>query len=125
MIKPSEAQGVFTETLDPRFDNMEDSYRARLLDAMKAEDKILSRYIEKAQLDRWYAATLEAAEMTVTRELDEITRAAAEAETSQEDGNIGKKREFRPRRNGHPKKGSPLESIESEELDDDFDRVGP
>lgn len=44
---------------------MDDSFRNKLMDAMKAEDAKLKTYIDKARLDEWYKTTLEAAENTV------------------------------------------------------------
>ncbi|KAK3492472.1 Non-repetitive/WGA-negative nucleoporin C-terminal-domain-containing protein [Neurospora hispaniola] len=64
-IKPSDALGVYTDSLDRRFDDTDASYRNKLMDAMKAEDAKLKTYIDKARLDEWYKTTLEAAENTV------------------------------------------------------------
>jgi hypothetical protein len=88
IVKPSDALGVFTDTLDARFDNMEDSYRARMREAMRAEDKVLRAYVDKAQLESWYAATLEAAEMTVARELDEVTAQGAGDGGEEKEGGV-------------------------------------
>ena len=44
---------------------MDDSFRHKLMEAMKAEDVKLKTYIDKARLDEWFKTTLEAAENTV------------------------------------------------------------
>jgi hypothetical protein len=83
LVKPSDCLGVFTEVLDPRFDNMDEGYRTHILEAMRAEDKVLKAYIDKAQLDHWYDATLDAAERTVARDLDVATMRGAEGELAE------------------------------------------
>ncbi|KAK3381272.1 Non-repetitive/WGA-negative nucleoporin C-terminal-domain-containing protein [Podospora didyma] len=74
-VKPSDALGVFTDSLDRRFDKMDDTFRHRLLDAMKWEDAKLKEYIEKARLDEWYLTTRRVVEYTVANEYDRITTA--------------------------------------------------
>lgn len=81
-LKPSDTAGVFTETLDRRFDNMDDSFSAKLLDAMRWEDKQLRTAIDKAQLDAWYRTTRECAEKTVAVTYARLT-AAQQAEDEQ------------------------------------------
>ncbi|KAI8286481.1 Nucleoporin NUP133 [Colletotrichum sp. SAR11_240] len=77
-FRPSDALGAFTEDLDSRFDIMEKSYRDKLLDAMKWEDSVLRKYIEKARLEEWTRTTAESAEALVAETVDEATRAATE-----------------------------------------------
>ncbi|KAL0942209.1 nuclear pore complex subunit nup133 [Colletotrichum truncatum] len=76
-FKPSDALGAFTADLDSRFSDMEKSYRDKLLDAMKWEDSILRKYIDKARLEEWTRTTAESAEALVAESVDEATRAAA------------------------------------------------
>lgn len=54
---------------------MDDGFRAKLLDAMRWEDKQLRTAIEKAQLDAWYRTTKECAEKTVAVTYDRLTAA--------------------------------------------------
>ena len=81
-IKPSDALGVYTDSLDRRFDGMDDSFRHKLMDAMKAEDSKLKTYIDKARLDEWYKTTLEAAENTVALVYGRMTAKRAAAATA-------------------------------------------
>ncbi|KAK0616247.1 Non-repetitive/WGA-negative nucleoporin C-terminal-domain-containing protein [Immersiella caudata] len=74
-VKPSDAFGVFTDKLDRRFDDMDDGFRHKLLDIMKAEDKQLKTYIEKSQLDAWHRTTRDCAEKTVEQVLHAVTEA--------------------------------------------------
>ncbi len=69
LMRPSEALGVFVDRLDRRFDDMDESIRGKLLDAMKWEDTKLGGFLNKSRLDEWYLATLEAAENTVAYRL--------------------------------------------------------
>ncbi|KAK3956788.1 Non-repetitive/WGA-negative nucleoporin C-terminal-domain-containing protein [Pseudoneurospora amorphoporcata] len=78
-IKPSDALGVFTDSLDRRFDGMDDSFRHKLMDSMKAEDVKLKTYIDKARLDEWFKTTLEAAENTVALVYGRMTAKKAAA----------------------------------------------
>ncbi|KAK1775827.1 Non-repetitive/WGA-negative nucleoporin C-terminal-domain-containing protein [Copromyces sp. CBS 386.78] len=78
-IKPSDALGVYTDSLDRRFDGMDDSFRHKLMDAMKAEDVKLKTYIDKARLDEWFKTTLEAAENTVALVYGRMTAKKAAA----------------------------------------------
>lgn len=77
MIKPSEALGVYTDGGDPataaRFANMEDTFREKLLDAMRQEDAVVRRYIDKCRLDEWCRAAVEAAEKACQAEVDRLT----------------------------------------------------
>ncbi|EAQ84632.1 hypothetical protein CHGG_08646 [Chaetomium globosum CBS 148.51] len=82
-VKPSDALGVFTESLDRRFESMDDGFRGKLLDAMRWDDKQLRTAIDKAQLDAWYRTTRECAEKTVAVTYDRLT-AAKKAAAAQE-----------------------------------------
>lgn len=82
MLKPSEAAGVYTDHVDRRFNDMDDAFRNKLLDAMKWEDNRLRVYIEKHQLDSWHRTVLEEAERTVAREYDMHTKAQAAVSSS-------------------------------------------
>jgi nuclear pore complex protein Nup133 len=87
-LKPSDALGVFVDALDARFDTMDDGFRAKLLDAMRWEDKQLRTAIDKAQLEAWYRTTRECAEKTVAVTYDRLTaakRAAAPAAPVEEE----------------------------------------
>ncbi|EGS20018.1 putative nuclear pore complex protein [Thermochaetoides thermophila DSM 1495] len=66
-LKPSDCLGVYTEPeqLDSRFAAMDDSFRGKLVEAMRAEDRLLRGFVEKAQLDEWWRATRETAERMV------------------------------------------------------------
>ncbi|KAK5661648.1 hypothetical protein OQA88_9748 [Cercophora sp. LCS_1] len=67
VVKPSEAMGVFTDRLDRRWDDMDDGYRSKLLEIMKADDTKLRTFIEKHQLEKWFRTTWDAAEQTVVK----------------------------------------------------------
>ncbi|KAJ0301186.1 hypothetical protein COL516b_007960 [Colletotrichum fioriniae] len=76
--RPSDALGAFVDDLDSRWASWEKSYRDKLLDAMKWEDSVLRKYIDKARLEEWTRTTAESAEMLVADSVDEATRAATE-----------------------------------------------
>ena len=77
-VKPSDALGVFTQSLDRRFDGMDEGFCSKLLDAMKSEDSKLRTFIEKAQLELWYRATRDCAEKTVADAYNRLTEARTE-----------------------------------------------
>lgn len=77
ILKPSEAVGVYTDRLDRRFNEMEENFREKLLDAMQWEDSNLRKYVEKCQLDRWGTATREAASNSVSLRIDQLTAVGA------------------------------------------------
>jgi nuclear pore complex protein Nup133 len=62
ILPPSDVLGVFTENLDARFDVLDEVSRARILEAMKAEDARLHIFIEKHQLEKWHGTILEHAQ---------------------------------------------------------------
>ncbi|CAK7262993.1 hypothetical protein SEPCBS119000_000257 [Sporothrix epigloea] len=77
MIKPSDALGVYTDMADPataaRFGHMEDTSREKLLDAMRYEDTLLKRYMDKYRLEDWCHAAVEGAGKAVQAEMDRLT----------------------------------------------------
>ncbi|EFW99179.1 nuclear pore complex subunit [Grosmannia clavigera kw1407] len=92
VVKPSEALGVYTDGGDPattaRFANLEDAFREKMLDAMRQEDTLLRRYIDKCRLDDWCRAAVEAAEKACQAEVDRLTvdREGAKAPVAQANG---------------------------------------
>jgi nuclear pore complex protein Nup133 len=85
-MKPSEALGVFTDHVDRRFNDMDENFRNKLIDAMKSEDAKLQTYIEKHQLDSWHRTVVDEAEKSVVREYDMQIRAlAGDSTDDQED----------------------------------------
>ncbi|KAI1630624.1 Nup133 N terminal like-domain-containing protein [Biscogniauxia mediterranea] len=76
-LTPSEAAGVYTEILDRRFENMEKSYREKVLEAMRWEGANLRKHIEKHRLDQWAKETRKFAEEAVDQQYDETTAARA------------------------------------------------
>ncbi|KAF4972360.1 hypothetical protein FZEAL_9609 [Fusarium zealandicum] len=78
-MSPQEALGSFTESLDRRFRDFDTSFRSKLTEAMKHEDKLLHQYVEKNRLGKWVQTTLEAARVEVDHTLDDATKNAAVA----------------------------------------------
>ncbi|KAF4344707.1 nuclear pore [Fusarium beomiforme] len=76
-LSPHEALGAFTENLDRRFRDFEASFRAKLIDIMKHEDKVLHQYVEKNRLGEWVRTTFEAARAELDSMLDSATKSAA------------------------------------------------
>ncbi|OAA53242.1 nuclear pore complex subunit [Niveomyces insectorum RCEF 264] len=78
VVKPSDALGVYTDATEPatvsRFGNMEDTSWDKLLDAMRQEDTVLRRYIEKSRLDDWCRTATECAEKACQAEMDRLTK---------------------------------------------------
>lgn len=70
IMKPSEALGVYTDHVDRRFNDMDEAFRAKLIDAMKSEDAKLRTYIEKHQLDSWHRTVVDEAEKSVAHDMD-------------------------------------------------------
>lgn len=73
-MKPKDALGAFTSELDRRFRGFDSDFQAKLKDAMKAEDKILSQNIEKHRLGDWVGFAFKAAKTEVEHEVDMATR---------------------------------------------------
>jgi nuclear pore complex protein Nup133 len=86
VMRPSESLGVYTDHLDRRFNDMDDTFRNRLIEAMKQEDVKLRTFIEKHQLDAWHRTVLEEAEKSVAREYDMQIKALASSSQAQDDG---------------------------------------
>ncbi|KAI2620292.1 Nup133 N terminal like-domain-containing protein [Hypomontagnella submonticulosa] len=76
-LTPSEVAGVYTETLDERFESMEKSSREKMLEAMRWEDNNLLKHIEKHRLEQWAKETQKYAEEAVDQQYDETTAAGA------------------------------------------------
>ncbi|KAI1207369.1 Non-repetitive/WGA-negative nucleoporin C-terminal-domain-containing protein [Annulohypoxylon truncatum] len=76
-LSPSEVAGVYTETLDRRFEKMEKSYREKVLEVMRWEDSNLLKHIEKHRLEQWAKETRKYAEEAVDQQYDESTAAGA------------------------------------------------
>lgn len=76
-LSPNEALGAFTENLDRRFRDFEASFRTKLIDIMKHEDKILHQHVEKNRLGEWVRTTFEAARAELDSTLDNATKNAA------------------------------------------------
>ncbi|KAI2624844.1 Nup133 N terminal like-domain-containing protein [Hypoxylon sp. NC1633] len=76
-LAPSEVAGVYTETLDRRFEKMEKSYREKVLEAMRWEDGNLLKHMEKHRLEQWAKETRKYAEEAVNQQYDETTAAGA------------------------------------------------
>ncbi|KAM0234675.1 hypothetical protein ACHAP5_009984 [Fusarium lateritium] len=76
-LSPHEALGAFTENLDRRFRDFESSFRTKLIDIMKHEDKILHQFVEKNRLGEWLRTTLEAARAELDNTMDNATKSAA------------------------------------------------
>ncbi|CAJ2503119.1 Uu.00g105130.m01.CDS01, partial [Anthostomella pinea] len=76
-VAPRESLGVYTETLDRRFEKMDKGFREKLLDAMRWEDNALCKHVEKHRLDEWAKETLKFAKEAVDQELDNFTATRA------------------------------------------------
>ena len=87
IVKPSDAVGVYTDHLDHRFNDMEENFREKLLDAMQWEDSVLRKHVEKSQLDKWAQASRDAARNTVNHQVDLLTAAGAPETRPLENGN--------------------------------------
>ncbi|KAF3058573.1 hypothetical protein GL218_05423 [Daldinia childiae] len=76
-LSPSEVAGVYTETLDRRFEKMDKGYREKVLEAMRWEDNNLLKHVEKHRLEQWAKETRKYAEEAVDQQYDETTAAGA------------------------------------------------
>ncbi|KAK8044728.1 hypothetical protein PG993_004752 [Apiospora rasikravindrae] len=72
-VMPSEALGVYTETLDRRFQKLDKGYGDRYLEAMRWEDSNLKKHVEKHRLEEWAQETRRLAEDTVNQQYDQQT----------------------------------------------------
>lgn len=80
-LSPKEALGAFTENLDRRFRDFEPSFRTKLVDIMKHEDKVLHQYLEKNRLGSWVHSTFDAARTELDSNLDTATKNATVVDT--------------------------------------------
>jgi nuclear pore complex protein Nup133 len=80
-VSPNEALGAFTENLDRRFRDFETSFRTKLIEAMKHEDKLLHQFVEKNRLSKWVQTTFEAARAELDSTLDTATKNASVVST--------------------------------------------
>ncbi|KAI1822120.1 Non-repetitive/WGA-negative nucleoporin C-terminal-domain-containing protein [Xylaria intraflava] len=71
-VPPSQAAGVYTQTLDGRFANREKTYREKMLEAMRWEDAELRKHIEKHRLEEWTKETQKLAEQAVDQQYDDV-----------------------------------------------------
>lgn len=76
-LSPLEAAGVYTETLDKRFNKMEKGAREKMLEAMRWEDSNLRKHIDKHRLEQWAKETRKTAEEAVDQHYDATTAAGA------------------------------------------------
>ncbi|KAI0439322.1 Non-repetitive/WGA-negative nucleoporin C-terminal-domain-containing protein [Xylaria telfairii] len=72
-LAPSQAAGVYTQTLDRRFSNMEKGPREKILEAMRWEDSNLRNHIETHRLEEWTKETQKLAEQAVDQSYDDTT----------------------------------------------------
>lgn len=72
---PVEALGAFTDHVDRRFRDFDAGFQAKLMDAMKWEDKLLQQHIAKHRLAQWVAETFRSAEVEVEDIADEAKEA--------------------------------------------------
>ncbi|PTD02710.1 Nucleoporin [Fusarium culmorum] len=78
---PNEALGAFTENLDRRFRDFEASFRTKLIEVMKHEDKLLHQFVEKNRLGQWVHTTYEAVRAELDRTLDTVTKNSSVVDT--------------------------------------------
>lgn len=72
-LKPSEAHGAGTQSLDSRYSSLDQSVIEAVMKDMEAEDQILQSYIKKHRLDMWFDQTLNMAKRDVEAEMNEVT----------------------------------------------------
>ncbi|KAI0554598.1 Non-repetitive/WGA-negative nucleoporin C-terminal-domain-containing protein [Xylaria curta] len=72
-LAPSQSAGVYTQTLDRRFANLEKSHREKILEAMRWEDSNLRQHIETHRLEEWTKETQKLAEQAVDQSYDDTT----------------------------------------------------
>ncbi|GJN70859.1 hypothetical protein PLIIFM63780_002548 [Purpureocillium lilacinum] len=81
---PDEVLGVFTDSLDRRFQSFSQGEQAKLIDAMRWEDKTLTQYTSKNRLAEWVRTTFETAQAEVENITEEATRAGISAVEARE-----------------------------------------
>ncbi|KAI0858598.1 Non-repetitive/WGA-negative nucleoporin C-terminal-domain-containing protein [Xylaria cubensis] len=72
-LAPSQSVGVYTQTLDRRFANLEKNYQEKILEAMRWEDSNLRLHIETHRLEEWTMETQKLAEQAVDQSYDDTT----------------------------------------------------
>ncbi|KAJ2994994.1 hypothetical protein NUW58_g1401 [Xylaria curta] len=72
-LAPSQSAGVYTQSLDRRFANMEKGYQDKMLEAMRWEDSNLRKHIETHRLEEWTKETQKLAEQAVDQSYDDVT----------------------------------------------------
>ncbi|KAM0497615.1 hypothetical protein ACHAP8_006779 [Fusarium lateritium] len=78
---PKEVLGAFTDNLDRRFRDFEASFRTKLIEVMKHEDKLLYQFVEKNRLGQWVHTTFEAVRVELDRTLDTATKNTSVVDT--------------------------------------------
>ena len=81
---PDEVLGVFTDSLDRRFQSFSQGEQVKLIDAMRWEDKTLTQYTSKNRLAEWVRTTFETAQAEVENITEEATRAGISAVEARE-----------------------------------------
>lgn len=75
--RPQDVLGVFTEQLDSRFAKFGADDQAKLREAMKQEDKLLTTAMEKHRLPEWFRTVFDGATTQVQNYIDDQTAAGA------------------------------------------------
>lgn len=83
-MEPQESLGVFTETLDRRFQNFAESEQVKLVEAMRWEDKVLTQYIEKNRLAQWVRSAYDTAQTEVESIAEDNVRGGGPAVDARE-----------------------------------------
>lgn len=86
LVRPGDVLGAYTDGLDRRFSDTDKPFKDKLVAAMKWEDTVLRKYIDKARLEKWARTASEDAEAIIRRVVDDETRAGAEANGAHENG---------------------------------------
>jgi len=76
-LKPSDCFGAYTDDVDPRFRDMDKSFKDKLIDAMRWEDTQLRKHVDKHRLEQWATTTIKLAEDTINRIADQATEDGA------------------------------------------------
>ncbi|KXJ90994.1 Nup133 N terminal like-domain-containing protein [Microdochium bolleyi] len=74
-ISPSDALGVYTESLDRRWEKADKGAREKVFEVMRWEDSNLRKHVEKHRVDQWVTETRKYAEEAVDAEIDAQTAA--------------------------------------------------
>jgi len=73
-LAPSEVLGVLTESLDGRFAESNKVFCDRVMAAMRAEDAILTKYIQNHRLEEWAQVAVNESQHAWQLLVDERTR---------------------------------------------------